>query len=110
MFLSQISWDDGNSEKEDEEAVGDAFQLDDDLGRKCCFYRQKIDLSDDAAPAPDSVPAQPEPKIEAEMAEKEDAKPIEKESEVVSRLSKQNEEYVKEVRAEIMNVIRSWMN
>lgn len=44
------------------------------------------------------------------MAEKEDAKPIEKESEVVSRLSKQNEEYVKEVRAEIMNVIRSWMN
>lgn len=44
------------------------------------------------------------------MTEKEDTKPIEKESEVVSRLSKQNEEYVKEVGAEIMNVIRSWMN
>ena len=44
------------------------------------------------------------------MTEKEDIKPIEKESEVVSRLSKQNEEYVKEVGAEIMNVIRSWMN
>ena len=110
MFLSQISWDDGNSEKGDEEAVGDAFQLDDDLGRKCCFYCHRIDLSDDAAPAPDSVPAQPEPKIEAEMTEKEDTKPNEKESEVVSRLSKQNEEYVKEVGAEIMNVTRSWMN
>ena len=67
-------------------------------------------MSDDATPAPDSVPAQPEPKIEAEMTEKEDTKPIEKESEVVSRLSKQNEEYVKEVGAEIVNVTRSWMN
>ena len=44
------------------------------------------------------------------MTEKEDVKPTEDESEIVSRLSKQNEEYVKEVRAEIVNVIRSWMN
>lgn len=110
MFLSQISWDDGNSEKGDEEAVGDAFQLDDDLGRKCCCCCQGIDLSDDATPAPNSVPAQPEPKAEVEMTEKEDVKPTEDESEIVSRLSKQNEEYVKEVRAEIVNVIRSWMN
>ena len=110
MFLSQISWDDGNSEKGDEEAVGDAFQLDDDLGRKCCCHCQGIDLSDDATPAPNSVPAQPEPKTEGKMTEEEDAKPIEKESEVVSRLSKQNEEYVKEVGAEIVDVTRSWMN
>lgn len=41
MFLSQISWDDGNSEKGDEEAVGDAFQLDDDLGRNAVVVVRK---------------------------------------------------------------------